>query len=63
MLAGAGMAGDGTVGQADVAWSQTVAGPWLAETLAALRHPDGLSRVDPGRSLAGTLRPYQQVGV
>jgi non-specific serine/threonine protein kinase len=57
------MAGDGTVGQADVAWSQTVAGPWLAETLAALRHPDGLSRVDPGRSLAGTLRPYQQVGV
>ena len=44
MLAGAGMAGDGTVGQADVAWSQTVAGPWLAETLAALRHPDGLSR-------------------
>ena len=63
MLAGAGMAGDGTVGQADVAWSQTVAGPWLAETLAALRHPDGLSRVDPGRFLAGTLRPYQQVGV
>ena len=63
MLAGAGMAGDGTAGQADAAWSQTVAGPWLAETLAALRHPDGLSRVDPGRSLAGTLRPYQQVGV
>ena len=63
MLAGAGIAGDGTAGQADVAWSQTVAGPWLAETLVALRHPDGLSRVDPGRSLAGTLRPYQQVGV
>ena len=63
MLAGASIAGDGTAGQADVAWSQTVAGPWLAETLVALRHPDGLSRVDPGRSLAGTLRPYQQVGV
>jgi non-specific serine/threonine protein kinase len=63
MLAGAGIAGDETAGQADVAWSQTVAGPWLAETLAALRRPDGLSRVDPGRSLAGTLRPYQQVGV
>src|SRR5262245_42129733 len=63
MLAGAGIAGDGPVGQADVAWSQTVAGPWLAETLAALRHPNGLSRVDPGRSLSGTLRPYQQVGV
>ena len=63
MLAGAGISGDGTAGQADVAWSQTVAGPWLAETLAALRHPDGLSRVDTGRSLSGTLRPYQQVGV
>src|SRR6266550_1350797 len=63
MLAGAGIAGDGAAGQADVAWSETVAGPWLAETLAALRHPDGLSRVDPGRSLAGTLRPHQQSGV
>jgi superfamily II DNA or RNA helicase len=63
MLAGAGIAEDGTAGQADVAWSQTVAGPWLAEMLAALRHPDGLARVDPSRSLAGTLRPYQQVGV
>ena len=43
--------------------AETVAGPWLAETLAALRHPDGLARVDPGRSLQGTLRPYQQAGV
>ena len=40
-----------------------MAGPWLAETLAALRRPDGLSRVDPGRSFQGTLRPYQQAGV
>ncbi|HMI13869.1 MAG TPA: DEAD/DEAH box helicase, partial [Bradyrhizobium sp.] len=63
MLAGAGIAGDGAAGQADVAWSETVAGPWLAETLAALRHPDRLSRADPGRSLQGTLRPYQQAGV
>jgi len=63
MLAGAGIAGDEAAGQEDVDWSQTVAGPWLAETLAALRRPDGLSRVDPGRSLEGTLRPYQQVGV
>jgi superfamily II DNA or RNA helicase len=63
MLAGAGIAGDETAGQEDVDWSQTVAGPWLAKTLAALRHPDGLSRVDPGRSFEGTLRPYQQVGV
>ena len=28
--------GDGAAGQSDVDWSQTVAGPWLAETLAAL---------------------------
>jgi non-specific serine/threonine protein kinase len=63
MLAGAGIAGDGAAGQEDVDWSQTVAGPWLAETLAALRRPDGLSHVDPGRFLHGTLRPYQQAGV
>jgi Superfamily II DNA/RNA helicases, SNF2 family len=63
MLAGAGIAGDGAAGQEDVDWSQTVAGPWLAETLAALRRPDELSRVDPGRFLHGTLRPYQQAGV
>ena len=63
MLAGAGIAGDGAAGQADVDWSQTVAGPWLAETLAALRRPDGLARIDPGRFLQGTLRPYQQAGV
>ena len=63
MLAGAGIAGDGGAAQADIDWSQTVAGPWLAETLAALRHPDGLLRVDPGQHLQGTLRPYQHAGV
>ncbi|MFZ3357170.1 MAG: SNF2 helicase-associated domain-containing protein, partial [Xanthobacteraceae bacterium] len=63
MLAGAGIAEAETAGQADADWSQTVAGPWLAKTLATLRHPEGLSRVDPGRSFAGTLRPYQQAGV
>jgi superfamily II DNA or RNA helicase len=63
MVAGAGISGNGAAGQADVEWGQTVAGPWLAETLAALRRPEGLSRVDPGPSLQGTLRPYQQTGV
>jgi superfamily II DNA or RNA helicase len=63
MLAGAGIAGDRVAGHSDVAWSESVAGPWLAETLAALRHPEGLSRVDPGRSFQGTLRPYQRAGV
>jgi superfamily II DNA or RNA helicase len=44
-------------------WSPTVAGPWLAETLAALRQPamDGASH--PGPALKATLRPYQKEGV
>ncbi|MEA2991051.1 MAG: hypothetical protein QOG83_3762 [Alphaproteobacteria bacterium] len=63
MLAGAGIADDGSGGQADTDWSQVVAGPWLAETLAALRRPDGLAQIDPGRSLQGILRPYQRAGV
>ena len=63
MLAGAGIAEDGAADQADLDWSQTIAGPWLAETLAGLRGPEGLARVDPGRSLQGTLRPYQQAGL
>src|ERR1017187_6133247 len=63
MLAGAGIAGDKAAAPADIAWSQTVAGPWLAKTLATLRHPDWLLRVDPGQYFQGTLRPYQQSGV
>jgi SNF2 family DNA or RNA helicase len=63
MLAGAAIAENGSGGQADIDWSQTVAGPWLAETLAALRRPDGLARIDPGQSLQGRLRPYQLAGV
>ena len=63
MLAGAGIAGEGTTGSADIDWGQTVAGPWLAETLAALRRPEAISRIDPGRLLQGALRPYQQAGV
>jgi len=63
MLAGAGIAEKDAGGQADVGWGQAVAGPWLAETLAAMRRPDGLARIDPGKSLQGTLRPYQLAGV
>jgi superfamily II DNA or RNA helicase len=62
MLAGADIAGAGSGGRMDVDWSQTVAGPWLAEALAALRSPDGLARIDPGKFLQGTLRPYQLAG-
>ncbi|MEY2927069.1 MAG: hypothetical protein RL367_1546 [Pseudomonadota bacterium] len=43
-------------------WSQVTAGPWLAETLQALRHPDEKGG-DPGKALKGTLRPYQKAGV
>jgi SNF2 family DNA or RNA helicase len=43
-------------------WSRVTAGPWLAETLKALRAPDGAG-ADPGPALRGTLRPYQRTGV
>ena len=62
LLAGAGISGEAASTQGDIDWSQTVAGPWLARTLAELRRPNGLSRADPGRSLHGTLRAYQRVG-
>jgi non-specific serine/threonine protein kinase len=69
MLAGADAAaadasGAGAAaGRADADWARVVAGPWLSETLKGLRSPEGLARVEPGRALNGTLRPYQQVGV
>ena len=63
MVAGAGIEGDDVVPVPDAAWSQTVAGPWLAQTLAALRRPETVTRIDPGKSLKGTLRPYQHTGV
>ncbi len=43
-------------------WASVSAGPWLAETLRALRAPDGGS-IDPGPLLKGTLRAYQRDGV
>ncbi len=61
MLAGASAA-NGAAEAADLEWSRVTAGPWLAETLRALRTPDGAG-VDPGPALRGTLRPYQQAGV
>ncbi len=66
MLAGADVGADGEDGGAagaDLDWSRVVAGPWLAETLAGLRAPDELAKVNPGRELHGTLRPYQEVGL
>ena len=63
MLAGADIDEDRAADRADPDWSGVIAGPWLAETLAGLRSPEGLAKVDPGRDLRGTLRPYQEVGV
>lgn len=63
LLAGAGAGSTGDEMEARAEWSQVVAGPWLAETLKALRSPEGLARVDPGAALNATLRPYQQVGL
>jgi superfamily II DNA or RNA helicase len=63
LLAGAGIGGNEDARQADIDWGKTVAGPWLAQTLAELRRPGAPSRVDPGRSLHGALRPYQHSGV
>jgi len=61
MLAGASVA-TGVAEVASLEWSRVIAGPWLAETLRALRAPDGAG-VDPGSALHGTLRPYQRTGV
>ena len=59
--AGAG-AGQDAEGSGKV-WGETVAGPWLAEMLAGLRHPDHLASADADTGLNGTLRPYQKAGV
>ena len=63
LLAGAEAAGDDADADGDEDWARVVAGPWLRETLAGLRQPEGLGAVDPGPALCGTLRPYQHVGV
>src|SRR5262249_16325186 len=64
LLAGAGISPDAAAAvQPGAEWSQTVAGPWLAQTLAALRRPDGGRHSGPSRPLRGTLRPSPQDGL
>jgi hypothetical protein len=48
---GASLAGDDTAAE-ERDWGAAVAGPWLTETLAALRRPDGRLAVDPGPLLS-----------
>ena len=63
LLAGADVTADDKWVSDSKDWGQVVAGPWLADMLKGLRSPQGLAHVDPGDTLKGTLRPYQQVGV
>ncbi|MFM8769078.1 MAG: DEAD/DEAH box helicase, partial [Rubrivivax sp.] len=63
LLAGAGAAIGGHEVTVSPEWAQVNAGPWLADTLARLRGPQGLAAVDAGADLHATLRPYQQVGL
>jgi non-specific serine/threonine protein kinase len=63
LASGAGISGEAADVQADPDWGQTIAGPWLAQTLSQLRQPDGSLRASNARSLNGTLRPYQEIGV
>jgi superfamily II DNA or RNA helicase len=60
MLAGASVTGDDPAAT-DAEWSRVTAGPWLEQTLRALRAPGGEGS-DPGSALKGTLRPYQRAG-
>ena len=62
LLAGASV-GDGADETARGGWGEIAAGPWFAETLKAMRQPEGRTGADPGDALRGTLRPYQRAGV
>jgi superfamily II DNA or RNA helicase len=63
LASGAGIANGAGGVEVDSEWGRTTAGPWLAETLAQLRQPDGSLRVGRVSALNGTLRPYQEIGV
>jgi non-specific serine/threonine protein kinase len=63
LLAGAPVRERDPAAPSEAGWTRVEAGEWLAATLAGLRGPDGLARVDPGAALHAQLRPYQQTGV
>ncbi len=61
----AGVPTDGTgkgPDQATRAWSEVVAGDWLASRLEALRARDILPEIEQNAGLKATLRPYQKEG-
>ena len=64
MLAGTDLAetqAEGIPGR--LAWSEVVAGKWLAAKLDALRSPEIRAEIERGAGIEGELRPYQKVGV
>jgi non-specific serine/threonine protein kinase len=61
LLSGAAIT-NGDAEEPPPAWSQVHAGPWLEETLKALRDP-ARTAADPAPALKATLRPYQKAGV
>jgi non-specific serine/threonine protein kinase len=63
LLSSADVAPQDTTVASGADWAQVTAGPWLSEMLRGLNSPEGLAQVDPGNTLHGTLRPYQQVGL
>jgi non-specific serine/threonine protein kinase len=63
VLAGAALDRDPAETAVEREWAHVAPGPWLRETLAALRAPGGLARLEAGPHVRATLRPYQQDGV
>ena len=66
LLAGVSLDPNDGEDDTDGHWAELTAGPWLAQTLAALRQPEGdkaLAKVSPGDALHAELRPYQLAGV
>ena len=62
LLAGASI-GEESLGNKAFCWAEVTAGKWLEDTLKNLRSPDGLAKIDAGKALKATLRPYQQAGM
>ncbi len=65
MLSGVGVAGSSiaTAAESTRAWSDVVAGDWLAARLAELRNPEIAASAQTPAGLTATLRPYQKIGV
>jgi non-specific serine/threonine protein kinase len=63
LVAGAGETLDEAEDDAAREWAAVSAGPWLEQTLAALRSPQALAAVGANKTLKAQLRPYQETGL